>query len=175
MFHFKQGCCVLTKIGVFNLRYALTFLCASYRSLLMLSSLEVVRLCDVLFLFTAKIIPTSKYESYLLQCFRTHHFQNPYMFSSKLGRRIMEGLNLTHLIFIVWCKMRFLISITLQCAPYGIGLILAGRIKGHIQTRFVGKINALSLSSFSKGILDIGIISSVSSLGIVGVKVGTII
>ena len=113
------------------------FLCASYRSLLMLSSLEVVRLCDVLFLFTAKIIPTSKYESYLLQCFRTHHFQNPYMFSSKLGRRIMEGLNVTHLIHLVCTNLRFLISSSIQCAPNGIGVILAGRIKGDMKTRFL--------------------------------------
>ena len=59
--------------------------------------------------------------------------------------------------------------------PNGIGLILAGRMKGHMKTRFVPKMNALSLRSFTHRIIDIGIISSVSSLGLVGVKVGTII
>ena len=71
--------------------------------------------------------------------------------------------NLTHLIHNTCTK------IDIQCAPNGIGLILAGRIKGgHMKTRF----NALCVSSFSNRILDIGYISSVSSLGLVGVKVG---
>ena len=147
------------------------FLCASYRSLYFLSSLSLVRLCDVLFLVTASIIPTSLHKSYLLQCYCTHHFQNPYIFSSNLARRIIEGLNLKHLIYIVCSKMRFVI----ECAPNGIGLILAGRIKGHTKTRFVPKMNALSVSSFSNRILDIGIISSVSSLGLLGVKVGIVV
>ena len=48
-------------------------------------------------------------------------------------------------------------------------------MKGHMKTRFVPKMNALSLRSFTNRIIDIGMISSVSSLGLVGVKVGTII
>ena len=82
------------KIG-----HILTFLCASYRSLYLLSSLSLVRLCDVLFLVTANIIPTcySISKSYLLQCYKTHIFQNAYIFSSKLATRISQGLNVTHL------------------------------------------------------------------------------
>jgi hypothetical protein len=129
----------------------LRFLCASYRSLYQLSSLSLVRLCDVLFLVTAKIIPTSSRKSYLLQSYCTHHFQNPYIFASYIALRIMQGLNLTHLVFIVCSKM-----------------------KSHMKTRFVPKMNALSLSSFNNTILDIGIISSLSSLGLLGVKLGTI-
>lgn len=96
-----------------------------------------------------------------------------YIFLSKLARRIIEGLNLTHLIFIVCSKMRFVISFDIKCVPNGIALILAGRIKGHMKTKFVPKMNALSVCSFSNRILDIRIISSVSSLGLIGVKVGT--
>jgi ribosomal protein S3 len=70
--------------------------------------------------------------------------------------------------------MRSLISFDIECAPNGIGLIIGGRIKGHMKTRFVPKMNALSLSSFTNTILDIGIVSSATTLGIVGVKVGTI-
>ena len=47
-------------------------------------------------------------------------------------------------------------------------------MKGDMKTRFVPKMNALSVSSFTHYILDIGIISSASSLGLVGVKVGII-
>ena len=58
--------------------HILTFLCASYRSLYLLSSLCLVRLCDVLFLVTANIIPTcySISKSYLLQCYKTFSNQN---------------------------------------------------------------------------------------------------
>ena len=73
-------------------------------------------------------------------------------------------------------KMRLLlISFDIESAPSGLGLILGGRIKGHIRNRWVGKKNALCVSSFTNRILDIGYKTSVSSLGLVGVKVGTII
>ena len=179
MFHFKQGCCVLTKIGVFNLRYALTFLCASYRSLYLLSSLKAVRLCDVLFLVTAKIIPTCVQleKSYLLQCYKTHIFRNAYIFSSLLATRIMQGLNVTHLLSVLVCKIEKTqdICVINSAGNVGLGLIFNGRIKGHMKTRFVPKIKALCVSSFSNRILDIGYISSVTSLGLVGVKVGTML
>ena len=181
-----QGWCsrgVKPVIGVFNLRYALTFLCASYRSLYLLSSLSLVRLCDVLFLVTAKIIPTCVQleKSYLLQCYKTHILRNAYIFSSLLATRIMQGLNVTHLSVLV-CSKIFIKTQDINSAALfsalkgivGLGLIFNGRIKGHMKTRFVPKIKALCVSSFSNRILDIGYISSVSSLGLVGVKVGTI-
>ena len=180
MFQFNSGCPV---IGVFNIRYALTFLCASYRSLYLLSSLKAVRLCDVLFLVTPKIIPTCVQleKSYLLQCYKTHIFRNAYIFSSLLATRIMQGLNVTHLLSVLVCKIEKTQGMIIDQAIYhsfyfvGLGLIFNGRIKGHMKTRFVPKIKALCVSSFSNRILDIGYISSVTSLGLVGVKVGTML
>ena len=88
----------------------------------------------------------------------------------------MEGLNVTHLIHLVSSKMRLLlISFDIESAPVAYGLILGGRIKGHIRNRWVAKMNALCVSSFTNRILDIGYKTSVSSLGLLGVKVGTII
>ena len=156
----------------------LTFLCATYRSLYLSSSLSLVRLSDLLFVLRAKIIPTCVQleKSYLLQSYNTHIFCNAYIFSSKFQERIMEGLNVTHLIHLVSSKMRLLlISFDIESAPVAVGLILGGRIKGHIRNRWVAKMNALCVSSFTNRILDIGYKTSVSSLGLVGVKVGTII
>jgi hypothetical protein len=138
--------------------HILTFLCASYRSLYLLSSLCLVRLCDVLFLVTANIIPTcySISKSYLLQCYKTHIFQNAYIFSSKLATRISQGLNVTHLSVLVLCKLN---SGSLAQDMYlleGIGLIFNGRIKGHITTRFVLAMNALCVSSFRYFLAYIG-------------------
>ena len=154
----------------------LTFLCATYRSLYLSSSLSLVRLCDLLFVLRAKIIPTCVQleKSYLLQSYNTHIFCNAYIFSSKFQERIMEGLNVTHLIHLVSSKIRLLL-ISFESAPDALGLILGGRIKGHIRNRWVAKMNALCVSSFTNRILDIGYKTSVSSLGLVGVKVGTII
>ena len=154
----------------------LTFLCATYRSLYLSSSLSFVRLCDLLFVLRAKIIPTCVQleKSYLLQSYNTHIFCNAYIFSSKFQERIMEGLNVTHLIHLVSSKIRLLL-ISFSSAPDALGLILGGRIKGHIRNRWVAKMNALCVSSFTNRILDIGYKTSVSSLGLVGVKVGTII
>jgi ribosomal protein S3 len=106
-----------------------------------------------------------------LQSYKTDIFQNAYIFSSKLGGIISQGLNLTHFLHLVAHKIQYLT----RCAPIaGIGLILTGRIKGHMKTRFVSKMNALCVSSTLNRILDIGYISSVSSLGSFGVKVGII-
>ena len=135
----------------------LTFLCASYRSLYLLSSLSLVRLCDVLFLVTANIITLCRManKSLRLQCYKTHIFQNAGFFSSKLATRISQGLNVTHLSVLVLCKI-FLISQDKKLnAPQGIGLIFNGRIKGHTNTRFVHAMNALCVSSFSNRILDL--------------------
>jgi hypothetical protein len=87
----------------------LTFLCVCYRSLYLLSSLSLVRLCDVLFLVTANIITLCRSKSLRLQCYKTHIFQNAFIFSSKLATRISQGLNVTHLSNVVLCKI-FLIS-----------------------------------------------------------------
>ena len=63
----------------------------------------------------------------------------------------------------------------IQDAPNAVALKIGGRIKGHIRNRLVQKMNALCVSSFTNRILDIGYKTSVSSLGLLGVKVGTII
>ena len=105
----------------------------------------------------------------------------------------MQGLNVTHLLSVLVCLILdwplktsgqgqiektqdicVINSAALCVIIVGLGLIFNGRIKGHMKTRFVPKIKALCVSSFSNRILDIGYISSVSSLGLVGVKVGTI-
>jgi hypothetical protein len=161
----------------------LRFICASYRSLYLKSSLSLLRLSDVLLLVTVTIIPTCvQLElSYLLQSYKTHIFQNASIFSSKLGLHIVQGLNLTHESHLVLCKIRFLISpfngfmLVQSCLPNAVGIILAGRIKGWMKTRFVPKMNALCVSWLANRILDIGYISSVASSGLVGVKVATII
>ena len=142
-------------------------------SLMCYSSLKLVHKISILFLMTAKIIPTCLIctRSYNLQSSKTDIFQNAYIFSSKLGGIISQGLNLTHFLHLVAHKIQYLT----RCAPIaGIGLIFAGRIKGHMKTRFVPKMNALCVSSPLNRILDHGYISSVSSLGLLGVKVGTI-
>ena len=150
---------------ILNCHVNVTFIFASYRSLYLLSSLSLVRLCNVLFLVTANMIQTCVQleKSYLLQCYKTHIWANAYIFASKLATRILQGLNVTHLSVLV-CSKIFYLYIA------GIGLILNGRIiGGHFSQRFV--MNALCVSSFSNRILDLGYISSVSSLGLLGVKV----
>jgi hypothetical protein len=163
------------ETGVFNLGYALTFLCASYGSLYLLSSLSLVRLCGVLFLVATSIIPAcvQLQKSYLLQCYKTHISQNAYIFSSLLAAGIMQGLNVTYLSALVLRTLGQIMFIS-SFMLIGLGLIFSGRIKGHAGTRSVSGIKALCVGSFSSRILDVGYVSSVSSLGLVGVKVGTI-
>ena len=152
-----------------------TFLCARIRSLYLYSCWFLIRLIGVLFLLTAKIIPTCVplEKSYFLQCSKTDVFRNAYIFSSKLAYTISIGLNVTHLIHLIWRKIQYH---DIECAPSAIAIVLSGPIKGHRKTRSVhAKMNALCVASFSNRILDVGYISSRCCLGILGVKVGTIL
>ena len=153
----------------------LRFLCATYGSLYLLSSLSLVRLCGLLFLSASKIIPICEgvEKSYLLQCYKVRYFQNAYIFASELAGGLMQGLNVTYLIHLVCSKMRFLAASDRR-APSGVALILKGRIKGSGGARAIAGLNALSIASFSSRILDVGYVSSLSTLGLIGVKVGTI-
>lgn len=155
-----------------NRHVHLTFILASYRSFYQFSSLALVRFSNVLFLVPANIIQTSVLlvKSYFLQCYKTHIWENAYIFASKLATSIHQGLNVTHLSVLVCRKI---LQYTSASCPFGIGLIYNGRIKGgHLSQRFV--MNALCVSSFCNRILDIGYITSLTSLGIVAVKVGLV-
>ena len=135
-------------------------------------------LCDLLFLLKPKYLPYSLglEKSYLLQSYLAHIFTNAYIFSSKFQEGLGEGLNLRLLIDLVCRKMRLLlISMAIQDAPNAVALILGGRIKGHIRNRSVREMIALCVSSLSYRILDIGYKRSHSSLGLLGLKVASII
>ena len=67
-----------------------------------------------------------------------------------------------------------LISMAIQDAPNAVALILGGRIKGHIRVRSVREMIALCVRSITYRILDIGYKTSHSSLGLVGLKVASI-
>jgi hypothetical protein len=83
------------------------------------------------------------------------------------------GLNVTHLIHLIWRKIKYH---DIECAPSAIGIVLAGTIIGHTKTRSVhAKMNVMCVSSFSNRILDVGYISSHCCLGILGVTVGIIL
>lgn len=157
----------------------LTFLCATYRSLFITSGLSLFRLCGILFIKSDEYIPpsVSLEKSYLLESYKTHNIQNAYIFSSKFQERIISGLNVTHLIHLVSSNLRLVLKSVFDISyhPSGLGLIFLGRIKGHIRNRSVAKMNALCVTDFTSRILDIGYKTSISSLGLLGLKVGTII
>jgi len=102
-------------------------------------------------------------KSYLLQCYKTHIWANAYIFASELATWVVQGLNVTYLSALVLSKIS-----NLYIAPLGIGLIFTGRVKA--SQRFV----TLCVGSLSSRILDFGYVSSVSSFGLVGVKVAIV-
>ena len=146
-----------------------TVMSATPRSLYLYSSFQLLRLTGALFTGRAAIIPTCVQLdlSYFLQSYKTHIFRNAYIFSSKLASTIYQGFNVPHLIHLFITKIKY------HHAPNNaIAVKIAGWIKGHMKTR---KMNALCYASFSSRILDLGYISSACCLGLLGVKVGTIL
>jgi hypothetical protein len=146
---------------------------ATPRSLYLYSSFQLLRLTGAL-LNDISIIPTCVQLdlSYFLQSYKTHIFRNAYIFSSKLASTIYQGFNVPHLIHLFITKIKY------HHAPNNaIAVKIAGWIKGHMKTRCakMNAMNALCLPSFSSRILDLGYISSACCLGLIGVKVGTIL
>lgn len=142
---------------------------ATPRSLYLYSSFQLLRLTGALFTGFTTIIPTCVQLdlSYFLQSYKTHIFLNAYIFSEKLASTIYQGFNVPHLLHLFITKIKY------HHAPNNaIAVKIAGWIKGHMKTR---KMNALCLPSFSSRILDLGYISSACCLGLLGVKVGTIL
>ncbi len=93
-----------------------------------------------------------------------------------MARCLSNGLNLSYVLSLVSSKMRFSGSwCDMESLASGIGLLLRGRMKEKRKRRFMCMTkNALSLSSFHDRILDLAVVSSLTSLGLMGVKVARI-
>lgn len=151
----------------------LRFVCATYRSLYLLSSQSYVTLCDVLFLVTQNTCPSILHaaSSYLLQCYKTLIFANALVCTLVVSVAIHKGLNVTHLIHLVCSShKRFHLKINS-------GLVVQiNAILFHGQKT---KMAALCVTSFSlyrlARILDYGYINLVARLGSIGVKVVVLI
>jgi hypothetical protein len=141
---------------------------ATSGSLYLYSSFQLLRLTGALFTSFTTIIPTCVQLdlSHLLRFYKTHIFLNAYIFSEELAFTIHQGFNVSYLLHLLTTKIKYY-----HAPNSAIAIEIAGRIKGYTETK---KMDALCLSSFSPRILDLGCVSSVSSLGLLGIKVGTV-
>ena len=171
------GCGAL-GCGQFLIQMVLKFLCARTRSLYLYSSTMLVLLFGGLFLLTSslKTLLGSLEKSYFLQSYKTDIFSNAYIFSAKLALAISFGLNVSMLIHLMGTKLLMLIhsdSLKLVNVLVSTSFYLAGRIKGHMKTRFVPKLTLFPKLLLFDRILDLGYISSGSKIGLFGLLVGT--
>ncbi len=162
---------IIPNIRPLHKSLCITVVSPRYRSFCLFSSLNLIRLCGLVFLVTAYQIGSSitLLEKYLLHIHSHNHFQNAIIFSSKIACSIKNGLNLALLLILLKHKMRFISN-----NPIGVGIICEGRIastKGYMTTN----MNVSSVGSFSNRIIDIAIIESISALGKLSVKLGVII
>jgi hypothetical protein len=146
----------------------LSFVCVSYGSLYLSSSLALLSLCGLLLLVSTFIIPTSelKAKSCLLHAHKTDIFGNAYIFSCLLAAGIMQALNLTYLIHNVCGNMR-----SNMCAVACLAIILKGRLGSHMKTKMKALCLGSKLATYSLSrILDYGCVSCISTLGSIGIK-----
>ena len=153
--------------AVINLR----FVCASYRSLYLLSSQSYLSLADLLFVLSHNSCPSSLVfqKSYLLQSYKTLIFANALVCTLVVSLAIHKGLNLTHLIHLVCSNKRFHLLINS-------GLVVQiNAILFIAQTKMAALcVSCFSLYSLAR-ILDLGYINLVATLGSIGVKVVVLI
>jgi hypothetical protein len=129
-----------------------------------------MKFCSLVCHVTAVILVLSA-KAYIVQLYCTHLSQNALHLSLKLAQAFFLGLNLSYLLSVLCTK--FLLDASTSSS--GVGLVISGRIKGQSKTRAVASINALSIGSFTNTLLDIGIVASVSALGVVGIKLGLVL
>ena len=143
----------------------LTFSCATYRSLYLLSSQSDLTLLYVLFQLSDKTSPSSQLlpKSYLFECLHPPIFANAFLISKVVSVVVQEGLNVTAVIDLFSTNKRFdqpMNSLLLQINP-----ALLYQTKHH----------ALCLTSLGcyrlAIILDLANINLVATLGSIGVKV----
>ena len=87
---------IIPNIRPLHKSICITVVSPRYRSFCLFSSLNLIRLCGLVFLVTAYQIGSSitLLEKYLLHIHSHNHVQNARIFSSKIARRINNGLNL---------------------------------------------------------------------------------
>ena len=143
----------------------LTFSCATYRSLYLLSSESDLTLLYVLFQLSDKTSPSSHLlpKSYLFECLHPPIFANAHLISKVVSVVVQEGLNVTAVIDLFSTNKRFdqpMNSLLLQINPAKVN-----------QT----KHHALCLTSLGcyrlAIILDLANINLLATLGSIGVKV----
>ena len=143
----------------------LTFSCATYRSLYLLSSESDLTLLYVLFQLSDKTSPSSQLlpKSYLFECLHPPIFANAFLISKVVSVVVQEGLNVTGVIDLFSTNKRFdqpMNSLLLQINP-----ALLYQTKHH----------ALCLTSLGcyrlAIILDLANINLLPTLGSIGVKV----
>ena len=143
----------------------LTFSCATYRSLYLLSSESSLTLLYVLFQLSDKTSPSSQLlpKSYLFECLHPPIFANAFLISKVVSVVVQEGLNVTAVIDLFSTNKRFdqpMNSLLLQINP-----ALLYQTKHH----------ALCLTSLGcyrlAIILDLANINLLPTLGSIGVKV----
>ena len=143
----------------------LTFSCATYRSLYLLSSESDLTLLYVLFQLSDKTSPSSHLlpKSYLFECLHPRIFANAHLISKVVSVVVQQGLNVTAVIDLFSTNKRFdqpMNSLLLQINP-----ALLYQTKHH----------ALCLTSLGcyrlAIILDLANINLLATLGSIGVKV----
>lgn len=147
----------------------LTFSCATYRSLYLLSSESDLTLLYVLFQLSDKTSPSSQLlpKSYLFECLHPPIFANAFLISKVVSVVYQEGLNVTAVIDLFSTNKRLdqpMNSLLLQINPT-LNITLSPPSKHH----------ALCLTSFTLYrlaiILDLANINLLATLGSIGVKV----
>ena len=147
----------------------LTFSCATYRSLYLLSSESHLTLLYVLFQLTHKTSPSSQLlpKSYLFECLHPPIFANAFLISKVVSVVYQEGLNVIAVIDLFSTNKRLdqpINSLLLQINPTLMSALL-----------YQTKHHALCLTSFTfyrlSIILDLANTNLLSTLGSIGVKV----
>ena len=148
----------------------LTFSCATYRSLYLLSSESDLTLLYVLFQLSHKTSPSSQLlpKSYLFECLHPPIFANAFLISKVVSVVYQEGLNVTA---VVTAVIGSLFSTNKRLDQPMNSLLLQINPTLNYQT----KHHALCLTSFTLYrlaiILDLANINLLATLGSIGVKV----
>ena len=151
---------------------SVNYRCASYGSLVMLSGLGICCKLGIMYLASSQVIPVSQRVSTTLCINKTSTYTNSRLLAMEIISSLATGISLSYLMQVLCNKMSTSQS---SVQPIGLGLILKGRSKSGGVVRSMASSSALSIGSYTGSYLDLTVCKSVSTVGVLGVKLGIVI
>ena len=168
--------------------FRLCILSLGYGNLYSVSSLSILRITALLVFLCRAVISLGSLKNVgfvSMKSYNIQQHQSAYLLATQITGLLLNGVNIRYVLSLCSSKIRLMNTLgsentrpVVSLAARGFSLILLGRLKTHQAThanRSCGGQYALSVGEYKSSlILDLAYEACITSLGVLGVKVGIV-